>query len=178
MRTRIAFLVAALTAPLLASGCKSGLPTDQSDHWTIDSVPSRMAQHFTGYRRDRHGSFIDYQYSKKKDIDATLRKHFLNNSPDNPFEPDDPSRYGRRPPHSLLPDPFYYIHAEGIVMGFVTLGVTGVFIPIPVDSLTATIFGGKESWNEFAEGVGDTFTGDEAEAQTPPGNSKFRVKNR
>ncbi len=173
-------LRAALFLAVLLSACKSGLPTPRShwspNHWTIDSVPSRMVKHLTGYRRDMDGSYIEYQWRKKKDINLTLRRHFANNNPDNPFLPDDPSRVQRRPPHSPLPDPINYFHAESIAFGLITLGWSGAFIPIPVDSLVATIAGG---WGEFFGGFADTFTGDTGEkAENPPGTSRFRVKNR
>jgi len=130
-----------------------------------------MTKHFTGYRADKDGRFIDYQYAKKKDISRTLRRHFANNSAGSPVDPYDPSQTSRRPPHSIAPDPLYYFGAESLFMGVVTLGVSGAFIPIPVDSLIATFNGG---WGEFGRG----FTqGADAEAKNPPGVSKFRVKN-
>lgn len=162
---------ALLLLPLFAA-CKTGLPSHEASHWAADSVPDRMFKHFTGYRADLDGTFIDYQYEKKKDISRTLRRHFANNSPDSPFEPEDPSQTKRRPPHSIAPDPLYYMGAESIIFGLVTLGTSGTFIPIPVDSLMATFDGG---WGEFGRGFTE---GADAEAQTPPGVSKFKVKNR
>jgi hypothetical protein len=160
-----------LALPLFAA-CKSGLSSTQSDHWTVDSVPQRMTKHFFGYRPDRDGAFIDYQYQKKKDINRTLRRHFANNSADSPIEPNDPSQTSRRPPHSLAPDPVYYMGAESVFIGLAMLGMTGAFIPIPVDSLIATFDGG---WSEFGRGFTE---GADAEAKSPPGVSKFKVKNR
>jgi len=169
---------ALLAAPLLVAACRTSQPAPAglSNHWSVDSVPERIAQHFTGYRRDRNGEYIDYQYEKKKHISLTLRRHFMNNDPDSPFEPEDPSRTGRRPDHSVLPDPIYYINAEGVATGIVLVGTSGAFVPIPVDSLIATTFGG---WGEFWDGITGTFTGGgEAEAEKPVGTSKFKVKNR
>jgi hypothetical protein len=175
MSTRIPRVTLLLATALLAGSCRSGLPASSShwntDHWTIDSVPERMMQHFTGYRRDRDGEYVDFQYRKKKDINITLRRHFLGNSPEDPFEPYDPSLTQRRPPHSIAPDPLYYFHAEGVFIGLAMLGITGAFIPIPVDSLIATMNGG---WDEFGRGFTE---GADAEAESPPGVSKFRVKN-
>ena len=168
VQSRLAFFLA---LPLLASACKTG-PSSPGDHWTLDSVPQRMVQHFTGYRSDRDGSYVDFQYRKKKSIDRTLRRHFLNNSPDSPFEADDPSQTKRRPPHSPAPDPLYYMHVESLATGAVMMGLSGGFVPIPIDSLIATFDGG---WDEFGRG----FTqGADAEAEHPPGVSKFKVKNR
>ena len=161
--------------PLVLSAttaCKSGVPVAEADHWYIDSVPERMFKHFTGYRRDLDGEFIDYQYEKKKSISRTLRRHFLNNSANSPYEPVDPSQTKRRPPHSIAPDPGYYMGAESIIIGCVTLGMSGAFIPIPIDSVMATVDGGwDEFWRGFTEGA-------DAEAASPPGVSEFKVKNR
>lgn len=163
---------AVLLALPLFVGCKSGLPSTQSNHWAPDSVPSRFTKHFFGYRPDVDGAFIDYQYQKKKDISRTLRRHFANNSANSPVEPNDPSQTNRRPPHSLAPDPVYYMGAESVFIGLAMLGMTGSFIPIPIDSVIATVAGG---WGEFGRG----FTqGADAEAENPPGVSKFKVKNR
>ncbi len=180
MPTRTRLLVSLLSAAaLLSAGCKSGPPTPRThwsaNHWTIDSVPMRMVKHFTGYDHERERSYIDYQWQKKKDINLTLRRHFLNNNPDSPFQADDPSRVAPRPPHSLFPDPIGYIHLEGIALGFVVLAQTGVFVPLPVDSLSATFFGG---WGEFGEGFSDTFDGELEHEQEPPDLSDFEVKNR
>jgi len=163
-----------LALPLLAAGCKTGGPSYQAEHWSIDSVPGRIAKQFTGYRPDRDGTYIDYQYGKKKDISATLRRHFLQSSPGSPTEPDDPSQYNRRPPHSIAPDPLYYFGAESLFIGAVTLGWWGVFVPIPIDSLIATV-ASEDGWSEMGRG----FTqGADAEAARPVPVSEFRVKNR
>ena len=169
-------LALALALPLFVA-CKSGATTEQNDHWLLDSVPERMVKHFTGFRADRDGDYIDYQYQKKKQISGTLRRHFANNSSDNPFEPYDASQTERRPPHSIWPDPLYYMGVESVVIGTAMLGMTGAFIPIPIDSLAATgvdvydtAYNDEE--NEFAAG----FTGDES--LNPPSVREFRVKNR
>jgi hypothetical protein len=163
-----------LALPLFAgtAACKTGLVSEQGDHWTVDSVPRRMVKQFTGYRSDFHGEFVDYQYQKKKHISRTLRRHIANNSPENPFEAYDESLTSRRHPHSLSPDPLYYMHAESVFIGLGLLGITGSFIPIPVDSLVATMDG---NWDEFWRGFTD---GGDIEAQVPPDVSDFRVKNR
>jgi len=160
-----------LSLPLFVA-CKSGGPSTEGEHWMVDSVPQRMAKHFTGYRWDMDGRYIDFQYQKKMDISRTLRRHFLNNSPDSPFEADDRSQTSRRPPHSPAPDPLYYFGAESVFVGLITLGMSGAFIPVPLDSVGATIFGG---WDEFGRGFTE---GADAEADFPPSVGKFKVKNR
>jgi hypothetical protein len=170
-------LVLLLVVPLFLLGCRSGHHGSYfGEHWGGGSLGGRITKHFTGYRHDLDETYIDHQYRKKKDINLTLRRHFANNNPDNPFQVDDPSRIQQRPPHSVLPDPIYYMHAESLAFGLVTLGWTGAFIPIPVDSLVATVDGG---WGEMWDGVANTFTGDTgSKIESPPGTSKFEVKNR
>jgi len=163
-----------LALPLLAVGCKSGVPSYQAEHWSIDSVPSRMVKQFTGYRADRDGTYIDYQYGKKKAVNTTFRRHFLNSSPGSPVQADDPSQTNRRPPHSVAPDPFYYFGAESLIIGTVTLGWWGTFIPIPIDSVMATLVS-EEGWSEMGRGFSE---GADAEADSPVPVSQFRVKNR
>jgi hypothetical protein len=159
-----------LVLPLFTA-CKTGLPSRDGAHWTVDSVPARMFKHFTGYRADLNGDFRNYQYQKKRDVNRTLRLHFLGNSPENPLEAGDASQTKRRPPHSLAPDPLYYFGAESVFMGLFTLGVSGGFVPLPVDSILGTICGG---WGEFGRG----FTrGASGNYENPPSASRFEVKN-
>ena len=165
-----------LALPLFAA-CKTGIPSAQGEHWVVDSVPMRMVKHFTGYRPDLDGSYIDYQYRKKKSINNTLRRHFLNNSGDNPFEPDDASQTSRRHAHSIAPDPVYYFHAESLFIGAATLGIWGTFVPLPIDSLIGTICTGWcGDWDGFGEFV-DGFVA-AGSAKSPPSPSSFRVRNR
>lgn len=161
---------------LATSGCKSGAVTPTTpDHWNVDGVPTRIFRHLTGYRADLHGSFPDYQYEKKKDINLTLRRHFLNNNPHNPLQPDDPSFYRGRRAHSPLPDALNYFHLESLVMGGALLAWTGAFVPLPVESALASIM----VPGEFTRGVSDTFEGRwTAHKDSPPAPSEFRVKNR
>ena len=174
MKLRTALFLAPFLAAPLAGACKSPSPSAQADHWHVDSVPERMVKHFTGYRRDLDGQFIDYQYGKKKHVNHTLRRHFLNNSPEAPVSPDDPSLTARRPPHSVAPDPLYDMGAESVFVGLALLGMTGSFIPIPIDSIVATVFS-DGGWSEFGRGFTE---GADADAEQPPGVSRFEVKNR
>jgi hypothetical protein len=169
-------LLLLLALPLFAA-CKTGLPSSQGEHWVVDSVPMRMVKRFTGYRPDLDGNYIDFQYGKKKSINRTLRRHFLNNSADNPFEASDPSQTSRRHAHSIAPDPLHYMHVESIVIGFATLGIWGTFVPIPVDSMIGTVTTGWfDDWDGFGEFV-DGFVA-AGSAKTPPSVGSFRVKNR
>ena len=169
----------ALCLPVLlcaAAACRTMAGTPES-HWNIDSVPNRMATHFTGYRGPIDGNYRDFQWRKKKSIDRTLRRHFLSNNPENPLQVAEPSRNEVRPPFGILPDPVHYFHVESIVIGGAIAAATGTFIPLPIDSLIATFSpGGPE---EFRDGVSDTFSGDwRGERGKPPSPSKFKVRRR
>jgi hypothetical protein len=159
-----------------AAGCKTMAGTPES-HWNIDSVPNRITTHFTGYRGPIDGNYREFQWRKKKSIDLTMRRHFLNNNPENPLEVADPSRTEVRPPFGILPDPVHYFHVESIVIGGALLAATGTFLPIPVDSLIATFTPGGT--REFSDGISDTFSGDwEGELDKPAPPSKFKVRRR
>lgn len=166
--------LAAAAAGLALAAC-STTPETYDNHWNVGSLGPRLTYHGLGYNPVLADTYRDHQWQDKQDINLTLRRHFLNNNPDSPFQADDPSRVAPRPPHSLFPDPIGYIHLEGIALGFVVLAQTGVFVPLPVDSLSATFFGG---WGEFGEGFSDTFDGELEHEQEPPDLSDFEVKNR
>lgn len=113
-----------------------------------------MSRAFLSYNPEKDGMYRDFQWRKKKNIELTLRRHFFNHNPDNPFEPVDASVYAPRYTHSLVPAPHRYIHVEGLALGAATLAGGGAFIPVPVDSVIATMEeGGAE---EFMEGVNET----------------------
>jgi hypothetical protein len=161
---------------LLAAGCHSTAGVPES-HWNIESVPQRITTHFTGYRGPIDGSYQDFQWQKKRDINLTLRRHFLNNDPENPLEATDPNRNLVRPPFSVLPDPVTYFHAESLAIGALVYGASGTFVLLPVDSLIATFTPGGPT--EFIEGIGDTLSGDwHGELGEPAPPSRFKVRHR
>lgn len=156
----------------LLCGCRSGAG-DPASHWNIDSVPGRITKHFTGYRGAVDGSYLDYQDQKKRDIGRTLRRHFLNDNPDNPFETADPERFDARAPYGPLPDPVHWFNVESIFMGAAAAGWSGAFVPIPLDSVLALFSDGGTG--EFY----DSMTGDwEPITNSPPSVKSFKVKHR
>lgn len=94
---RTAVGAAALALAAATSGCNATplLQTDpqvQGSHWNIDSLDTRVVKQFTGYKGAVDGKY--WSEYRRKQIAArrlTLRRHFLNNNPYNPFEPEDPS---------------------------------------------------------------------------------------
>jgi len=74
------------------SGCVNTDPGVKNSHWNIDSVDNRVVKQFTGYKGPVEGTFWgDHLTKYRKARRLTLRRHFLNNNPHNPFEPEDPS---------------------------------------------------------------------------------------
>src|SRR6185436_4405044 len=107
------------------------------------------------YDWEKDGSYRDFQWQKKQDINLTVRRHFFNHNPENPFQAPAPEIYEPRPNHSLLPRPWNYIHVEGLATGAIIYGASGGFVPIPIDSLIGTFEEGGD--DEFMQGVGTTF---------------------
>jgi hypothetical protein len=165
-----------LAALALAAGCRTA-PNAENSHWNIQSLQPRITRQIFGYRRDLDGSFREQQWQAKQDINLTLRRHFLNNNPENPFGPEDPSYGAPRPPHSLAPNPLAYMHLESLAFGAMFLVAYGTFIPIPFGSVIASLTPGGPS--EFAEGFTNTFSGSwRGNVERPPPVSEFRVRNR
>lgn len=145
------------TTLALASACQSQGPY-VNKHWSERSVGPSMARAFLSYNPEFDGSYRDFAWKKKQDIDLTVRRHLFNNNPDNPFQPDNPSSRGPRPINSPLPHPENYIHYEGLALGVASLGV-GNFTPLPIDSIIGTFEpgGGREfeaGFDEFFRPLG------------------------
>lgn len=147
------FALLASAALLCLSGCRS-TPTQQYNHWSLSSVGPRMSHHFLGgYDYYKHGTWREFDYAQKKDIERTLRRHFLNTNYDNPFQADNSNRYGERHHHSFAPYPWEYIHVEGLVMGALMLNPSvDIFLALPIGSLLGTMDNGGVE--EFFDGIG------------------------
>jgi hypothetical protein len=143
----------------LLAACNATPDTNTHDHWTVRGVAPSFTRATLGYDAEKDGRYIDYQYANKKSIYLTMKRHLLNENPQNPFQAEDEDFYDPRPPHSILPRPWEYINWEGVAWGGIIAGASGgTFIPIPVDSLIGTMSeGGRD---EFGEGIQRTFTGE------------------
>jgi hypothetical protein len=160
---------------LLLGSCATS-PGPYDNHWNIGGLQPRLAYHGLSYQPHLADSYRDHQWQQKQDINLTLRRHFLNNNPENPFQPDDPSLSDPRAPHSILPDPVGYFHLESLLFGAAFSAWTGTFLPIPFGSVFGTIEeGGGE---EFADGLEQTFSGNfRGTLKEPPKPAEFRVQN-
>lgn len=135
----------------LFAGCASQGPY-VNQHWTERSVGPRMSRAFLSYDPDTDGSYRDFQWTKKRDINLTISRHLFNRNPENPFQTPNEEFYEPRPNHSLFPDAYNYIHLEGLALGAIAYaaGAPAIF-PLPLDSILGTFEeGGSE---EFMEGV-------------------------
>lgn len=147
------FLVGGIGAALLGALTSCTSTTHVNEHWKESSIGPQIGRAFLGYDRERDGRYIDYQWKKKQSINMTVRRHLFNHNPENPFQAVDESVYEPRPTHSLVPRPWNYIHLEGVAMGAIFYGAGGVFFPLPVDSVIATMDDGGDE--EFMEGVNE-----------------------
>jgi hypothetical protein len=138
----------------LIVGCASHT-SDMNRHWSERSIGPRVSRAFLTYDWEKDGSYRDFAWQKKQDINLTVRRHFFNNNPENPFQPGDESFYAPRPPNSLLPRPWNYIHLEGLATGAILYAAGGMFVPIPIDSIIGTLEEGGDE--EFMQGIGQTF---------------------
>lgn len=148
--------LALLASAAIGSSCATLSGEKIDDHWTFDSVPPRVARSILGYDASRETSYRDFAWDRKKSISLTARRMMFNHNPLNPNQAELDSLYEPRPVNSILPNPWNYIHVEGFLLGW---AITGVPIPIPVDSIIGTLQpGGVE---EFREGIADGLTKDD-----------------
>lgn len=94
----------------LVAGCVSER-TSVNDHWSTYSIGPRVGRAFLGYDRNQDGeSYLDFQWRRKQESSLTVRRHFFNQNPDNPFQVP-PTNYNRpRPANSPFPEPWTYFH--------------------------------------------------------------------
>ena len=165
----------ALAAASALLGACTSTPETYDNHWNVGSLGPRIAYHTLSYRPVLSDTYRDHQWQEKQDINLTLRRHFLNNNPENPFQPEDTSLSDPRPPHSILPDPVQYFHLESIFVGLGFSALTGTFIPVPIGSLLGTLEeGGGE---EFMQGLEQTASGNfRGTLEEPAKPEEFRVR--
>lgn len=142
---------AALLAAALAPSCQlSGERID--DHWSFESVPPRIARATLGYDASKETSYRDFAWDRKQANSLTFRRYFLNHNPLNPNQRPVDGMFDKRPVNSPLPNPWNYVHFEGLILGF---AATGGLFPLPIDSIIGTFEPGGA--DEFKEGIGQTF---------------------
>ena len=135
--------------PILAGLTLVGLPsctadqefkTNTHDHWSSQSIGPRIGRAFlNGYDRENDGSYDQFQWDKKQEINLTMRRHLLNQNPENPFQPPTDYYKGARKPDNTLTRPVTYSHVEGLVIGACLYAGGAAFIPIPIDSILGSI---------------------------------------
>ncbi len=143
-------LIAPVLALLLTASCQS-TGQDINNHWSARSIAPRSGRFLLGYNAEKDGTYRDFQWERKQDINLTLRRYFFHHNPDNPYQAEIEDYYQPRPNHSIAPNPINYIHLEGALLGFITLGVGGIYMPLPVDSFIGTLEPG--GMDEFVSGL-------------------------
>ena len=109
---------------------------------------------------------------QQQHIRLTLRRHFLNNNPTNPFQPYDPN-FVTPPRFGITTTPLAWVGFDAFAMGWIMYAWTGAFIPIPVDTLLGYM--GDTAWGAAILG---TTEGQPDLKDRPPGPKKFKVKNK
>lgn len=161
----IAAISGACLITVLFSACNANPDTNATDHWNDAYIAPRFQRAALGYDAERDGRYVDYQYANKKSIYLTIKRHLLNQNPENPFQPEDKEFYEPRPLNSILPRPWEYINYEGLAWGAIIAGATGgIFVPVPIDSIIGTMSDGGA--DEFAEGIRRTLSNDPRGATT------------
>ena len=151
--------------------------TVRENHWNIGSVTPRMVYAFTGYRPEDWKTYRDFQYEDKRDMNNTMRRHFLNRNPASPLQAKDPDYGQERPPHSIWPRPENYFHINSLIVGgALSASSAGVFLPIPYDSIIATLEeGGGEEFSAGLYGTDDPIS--RHTRIDPPPTAEFRLAN-
>ncbi len=98
-----------LVLPLVAlvSAC-STQGAHGNDHWSQRSISNSMGRAFIGYDEARDGDYEGHVYESRKSISATIRRHFFNHNPENPFQAYDASYFEPRHKYTVNPDTMTY----------------------------------------------------------------------
>ncbi len=160
----------ALALPLFAS-CKS---TGGGQHWKVDSLAPRMVHHVMGYDVDRGESYTSFSKRNRQHINLTIRRHLLNENPNNPFVYDESWFPWILDEQNLspLPNPVFYFHLESLVTAAAFYGNGGPFAIFPLSVLA--LFE-EEGRAEFLSGL--PFVDAQRARTEPRPTSEFRVKN-
>ena len=90
-----------LGAALLAAGLTGCQSSQATNHWHIDWVSTSVKHAFFGTVPDDWSDFKEQTAAGSGAFGTTLRRHFLNDNPDNPLQPEGRSKPSSPPP---LPD--------------------------------------------------------------------------
>jgi len=134
-----------LATALLFGACASSAP-EYDSHWNAGHVGKSAERVFTGYDAELDGSRYEYGRDNAEGIALTLRRHFMNDNPENPLQmrrgwgdPDNPYNMtaGIADAGYLVRDGAvmaWYTASEGVLMGVdlivgLPLGLFGVGYP-------------------------------------------------
>jgi hypothetical protein len=131
-----------LASAFLFGACASSSP-DYASHWNAGHVGASAEHVFTGYDAELDGPRYTYSRKGAEGIALTIRRHFMNDNPENPLQmrrgwgdPDNPYNMtaGIADAGYLVRDgavTAWYTASEGVLMGVdlivgVPLGLVGV----------------------------------------------------
>jgi hypothetical protein len=169
---RLSLFAAALGLAFFAS-CHT---TDtRYNHWRFEGLTPRVAYHLLAYDTNSGKPYYEHANAQRSAINLTVRRHLLNNNPENPFQRKLAWIPGRKR-FSPLPDPIHFLHLSSVAFASASLGAGGAFFLFPPDALIVLFEegGAEEMW----DGIADTFTGRLGEPEMPPDPSEFKVRNR
>ena len=171
-KRRLRFLAAAASLVFFAS-CQT---TDPSyNHWNMSGLVPRMAYHLLSYDTTKGVPYYKHVQEQRESINMTLRRHLLNDNPENPFQ----RKNVWLPSHqhfSPLPNPVNFFHLSSAAFGSILLGAGGPFILFPIEVIPVLLEDGGPT--ELWAGVNETFSGETAIEHGPAPVSEFKVKNR
>ena len=178
---------------LLGAACLLGLASCQThqpdiyrtSHWNIQSLENRVAYHALGYQPELDSTYGEFRVEENRAIYTTLRRHFLNQNPSNPFQDWPDETAVERFPHDILINPLEIAYLGAVAAG-VAAGAAGM-IGVPVDYMIGSA---DTALHEFDDHIGTStqatvecfvtgsfrkITRQDADSPTTP--VEFRIRN-
>ena len=146
-----------LAALATLGACASTDPT-YNDHWNAGFAGDSAVKAFSGYDASSDTSHWDHGSSNAADIAMTVRRHMMNDNPDNPLQMrrgwgDTESPYnmtaGVADAGYLVRDGVvgaYYVGAEGLLM------LTDMVLGVPITTFGGSYEGVSSWWDDEDEG--------------------------
>lgn len=137
---------------LLVASCQTHQPEImRTSHWNIQSLENRTSHHLLNYQPTRDGDYGDFRREENRALAMTLRRHLLNQNPENPFQDWGDSYATNAYPQDLFVNPFDILYL-GAVAGGLAAGAAGFFV-IEID---ASIGGAQTILRETDDLLGTT----------------------
>lgn len=102
----------------------------RTSHWNIQSLENRVSYHVLGYRPEFDGNYGDFRVEENRAIFTTIRRHFFNQNPENPFQDWPDSTATERYPHDILLNPLDVAYLGAVAAGVGAGAASAMGIPI------------------------------------------------